>query len=66
VFLSYPGVDFINILWEAFTCIDSKSAKKTDTLTIFFEHLGSALVKALHKMLIKLTSDNNEEGERMS
>jgi len=38
------GVNFINVLWAAFTWADPKSAKKTDSLTVFFVLLGSARV----------------------
>jgi len=34
---------------------DPQSAKKTDNFTVFFAFLGSAHVKALRKMLVKLT-----------
>jgi len=42
-------------LLEAFTHADPKSVKKTDNLTVFFTTLGSVYVKALCKMLMKLT-----------
>ncbi len=51
-----PGVIFTNILCKAFMYGDSKSAKKTDSLTVVFVLLGSAHVKALRKMLVKLPS----------
>jgi len=68
------GVDFTNILFEAFTHADPKSAKKTDSLTCYV-HLwdlldllcalmGSARVKASRKMLVKLTPDDTW-GERI-
>jgi len=38
---------------------DSKSAKKTDNLSVFFAPLGSVRVKAAHKMLVKLTPGVN-------
>ncbi len=47
-----PGVDFTNILCAAFRHTDPKSAKKTDSLTVFFALLGSAL-----KMLVILPPD---------
>jgi hypothetical protein len=34
---------------------DSKSAKKTDSLTVYFAVLGYARVKAVRKMLVKST-----------
>jgi len=49
-----PGVDYTNILCATFTLADPKSAKKTDGLNVFFELLGSARIKALPKMLVKL------------
>jgi len=50
-----PGVDFINNLRKAFTNVCPKSAKKADSLTVFFALLGSGRVKAACKMLMKLT-----------
>jgi len=46
-------IDFTNILRKAFTRADFKSAKKYSQ--VFFALLGSACVKALSKMLVKLT-----------
>jgi len=46
-----------NILCKASTCADPKSTKKTDNLTAFFELLGSVHIKALRKMLVKLTPE---------
>jgi len=54
------AVNFINILQAAFTCADSKRAKKTDSLTVFFVRLGSASVKAVYRSLMKLTLGYNE------
>jgi len=48
-------VDFINILLQAFTCANPKSAKKTEGLIVFLALLGSVRVKALRKMFVKLT-----------
>ncbi len=45
------SVNFINILREAFACADPKSAKKTDSSTVFFVLLGSVC-----KMLVKSTT----------
>ena len=44
-------------LHAAFTCADPESAKgkKLLNLTVFFTLLGSASVKAVRKMLVKLT-----------
>ncbi len=50
----FPRVNFTNILLESFTCTDLKRAKKTDSLTVLFTLLGSAYVKAEHKMFVKL------------
>jgi len=47
-----PGVNFINILLEAFTLIGLKSILD---LTVFFALLGSVRVKATCKTLMKLT-----------
>jgi len=50
-----PWVDFINILWVAFTCADSKSLKNTVKASVFFALLGSVCLKAASKMLMKST-----------
>jgi len=50
-----PGVDFTNILRAAFTLSDPKSTKKTDGLTVFFALFGFSRIKAVCKMLVKLT-----------
>ena len=42
-------------LRTAFTLADPKSALKLLNLTVFFALLGSACVKAAHRMLVKLT-----------
>jgi len=41
------GVNFINVLWAAFTCTDPK--KDTDDITVFFMLLGSVCAKAESK-----------------
>ncbi len=42
------GVNFINILLAAFTCVVSKSTKRhCCDVTVFFAHLGSVRVNAL-------------------
>jgi hypothetical protein len=51
------GVNFTNILHKAFTRSDPKSAKETDSLTLFFAQLGSARAKAALKMLVISTLD---------
>jgi len=47
---STSGVNFT-------TFANPKIAKKTDGLTIFFALLGSAHVRAAHKMLVKSTPE---------
>jgi len=54
-----PGANFTNILQAAFICADPKSVKETDSLTVFFALLWSACLKALIKMLMKLTPGVN-------
>jgi len=49
------GLIFINVLRTAFTLADPKSVKKIDHLTVFFTFLWSASVKAVCRMLIKLS-----------
>jgi len=46
------GVDFTNVLREAFMQQDPKSAKKTDRLTVIIVLLGFARVKASSKVLV--------------
>jgi len=58
-FQARPGVDFINILRAVFMFEDPKSEIKTVKLSIFLALLGSALVKAAHRMLMKLTPGLN-------
>ncbi len=50
-----PGVSFINFLRADFVYADPKSTKKTNNLTVFFALSGSARVKAVSRMLMKLT-----------
>ncbi len=46
-----PGINFTNVLRSAFESADTKSAKKTDGLTVFFALLGSVhIVKAASPM----------------
>jgi len=47
--------NFINVLLAAFVHADPESAKKTDSLTVFFALLGSACITAARKMLMKFT-----------
>ena len=49
------GYNFTNVLQSAFTLADPKSAKKTVKSSSCFTLLGSASVKAAHRMLVKLT-----------
>jgi hypothetical protein len=49
------GLNFINFLRTAFTSADPKSIKKTVKFSIFFTLLGSARVKAVHRLLMRLT-----------
>ncbi len=51
------GVNFINILWRAFTPADPKSAKKTVKPSVFFVLFGSARAEAAHKVLVKSTPE---------
>jgi len=48
-------VNFTDILGAVFECAETKSAKNTDNLTVFFGILGSEHIKAVRKMLMKLT-----------
>ncbi len=48
--------NFTNIIHIAFMRADHKSAENTVKLSVFFALLGSAQVKAAHKMLVKLTT----------
>ncbi len=54
---NHPGLYFINVLPTAFTPVDPKSVKDTDNLTVFFTLLGSTSIKAVRRMLVKLTPD---------
>jgi len=49
------GVNFINIQRTAFMLVDPKSVKNIDNLTVFFTLLGSASVKSVCRMLMKLS-----------
>ncbi len=48
-----PQLEVVNMFSAAFTRTDPKSAKKTDSLTVFFALLGSASVKGELNMLMK-------------
>jgi len=53
---STPGVNFINVLSTTFTLGDPKSVKKIQlSHKYLFTHSGSASVKAVHRMLVKLS-----------
>jgi len=52
------GLNFINALHTTFTCAYPTSVKKTVKFSIFFTLSGSKSVKAAHKTLVKLTSDD--------
>jgi len=49
----WSGVNFTNVLREAFMHVGPKSVKRTDNLTVFLALLGSAPAKTVHKMLKK-------------
>jgi len=51
----WSGLNFINVLREAFTHTDPKSVKDTDDLTVFFTLSWSVSIKAAPKTLVKLT-----------
>jgi len=50
-----PRINFTNILHAAFTYADLKSTKNKVKLSVLYVLLGSACVKAAHKMLVKST-----------
>jgi len=50
-----PGVNFTNVLRAAFTLINPESVKKIENLTVSFTLLGSALIKAVCRTLMKLS-----------
>jgi len=50
-----PWVNINNVLRATFACADTKIAKNTDDLTVFFALLGSVSAKAACKTLVKLT-----------
>ena len=58
-FLNGPwsGVNFINVFTRSFYANRSQKRKKLLDLTGLFVLLGSARVKAAHKMLVKLAPD---------
>jgi len=50
-----PGVNFINVLWAAFTLRDPKSIKIQSSCQYLFVLLRSAFIETSRKMLMKLT-----------
>ena len=54
------GVNFINMFMLSCYACRSKKHKNTVKLSVFIALLGSKGVKALHKMLVKLTPGNDE------
>jgi hypothetical protein len=55
------GLNFINVLRTAFTLTDPKSVKKTIKWSSMFTLLGSTIVKAARKTLVKLTPDHKRD-----
>jgi len=54
------GVNFTNIFTRSFCARWFWKHKNTDDLTVFFTLLGSVRVKAVHRMLMKLSPDIKE------
>jgi len=50
-----PGVNYINVQSTAFTPVDPESAKIQLSHQYLFTLSGSTSVKAVHRMLMKLT-----------
>ena len=55
----HSGVNFTNILQAQKLLVDPKSTKKTVKLSSFFALLGSVIVKAARRTLVKLNPDLN-------
>jgi len=53
------GVDFTNIYTPSFCAHGFQKRKKTNALAAFFTLLDSARVKAVHRMLMKLSQGVN-------
>jgi hypothetical protein len=53
----FSGVNFTNVQQAAVTRTDPKSTIKLINLTVFFALFGFAHVKAVRRMLVKLSSD---------
>ena len=51
----FTGVNFTNVLRSAFPRAGPKSVKKTVKFSIFFTLSGSTSVKAIRRMMMKLT-----------
>jgi hypothetical protein len=59
IFFATPDVNFIYVLYGAFTHADPKNVKIQLSCQYLFTLLGSALVKAARRTLMKLTPDVN-------
>jgi len=56
--MSTPGVNFIKVFLEAFTCADPKNVKRYWRLNWNVTLSISAHIKAARRMLMKLTPDS--------
>jgi hypothetical protein len=54
-----PGVKFTNILCTAFALVDPERVKNTVKSSVSFMLLGSTSIKAVQRMLVKLSPDRN-------
>jgi len=63
---SIPGVNFINILWAAFTIADHKFRKRLTILLSFFVLSGSARVKAVCITLMKFSPGAGSQNSNSS
>ena len=54
------GVNFINVFTCSFYACRSQKHKKLLELTVFFALLGSGYIKAVRKMLVKLTPGDDQ------
>jgi hypothetical protein len=59
-----PGVNFINVLREAFTCQIPESVTFQLSHQCLFTLLGSACIKAARKTLMKLTPTNMNDAQK--
>jgi len=56
----WPGVNLTNVLHAAFTLVDPESVKKIQlSHPYLFTYSGSASIKAVHRMLMKLSPGVN-------